>query len=296
MTYRLLIGQRSYSSWSLRGWLAFAAFDIDVEVVSTRLYSESFAEEVAAFGGTGTVPVVRTPEGGRLTDSLAIAWHLAEAYPEHGLLPEGPARAEAQSLVAEMHAGFAALRGGCPMNLRTAWAGFEPDAAVRADLARVERLWRDALGRSGGPWLCGRYSMADVFYAPVATRIATYGLPVSDQTLGYVRAHLAHPAFRRWRALGATEGPDLPQYEMPLARSPFPAAPTLPARAVEAGTPENAACPYSGEPGTHLAEIDGRIFGFCNAGCRDKTVADPMAWPAFMAICEAPRQVGVNVS
>lgn len=284
MTYRLLIGQRSYSSWSLRGWLPFAVFGIEVEVASTKIYSDAFAAEVAAFGGAGTVPVAQTPVGGRLTDSLAIAWHLAEAFPDRGLLPDGALRAEAQSIIAEMHSGFTALRGACPMNLRTAWAGFTPDAAVRRDLDRIEAIWSRALDRSGGPFLFGAYTLADVFYAPVATRIATYGLPVSDTARTYVRTHLEQPDFRRWRALGATEGADLPQYDMPLDRIPFPAPPTIEAVAVDAGTPENAACPYSGRAPTHLARIGGRVFGFCNAACRDKTVADPVAWPDFMAI------------
>lgn len=284
MTYRLLIGQRSYSSWSLRGWLPFAVFGIDVEVVTTKIYSDAFAGDVAAFGGTGTVPVVQTPEGGHLTDSIAIAWHLAEAFPDHGLLPEGRARAEAQSVIAEMHSGFPALRGACPMNLRTAWAGFEPEADVRRDLDRVDRLWSRALERSGGPFLYGGYTLADAFFAPVATRIASYGLTVSETAAAYVRTHLDQPDFRRWRALGATEGADLTQYEMALERVPFPAAPTIEAHALESGQPENEACPYSGRAPTYLADIGGRVFGFCNATCRDKTVADPEAWPDFMAI------------
>lgn len=285
MTYALLIGQRSYSSWSLRGWLAFAAFRIEVSVTSTRIYSDSFRSDVTAFGGGGTVPVARTPDGGLLTDSLAIAWHLAEAFPDRGLLPaSGPDRAEAQSLIAEMHAGFTALRGACPMNLRTGWAGFETPEAVEADLDRIDWLWSRALDRSGGPFLYGGYTLADAFYAPVATRIATYGLPVSDTARAYVATHLSEPNLRRWRALGAIEGPDIAKYDMALDPAPYPAPPTIPARAVEAGTPENAVCPYSGGPPGQLAEIGGRIFGFCNAACRDKTVADPEAWPDFMKV------------
>jgi glutathione S-transferase len=285
MTYRLLIGQRSYSSWSLRGWLPFAAFGIPVQVTSTRMYTDAFARDVAAFGGHGTVPVVQTPDGGILTDSIAIAWHLAEAFADRGLLPSDPAlRAEAQSLIAEMHSGFQPLRSNCEMNLRTAWEGFDPPPAVLADLARIEQLWSRALDRSGGPWLYGSFTLADVFYAPVATRIATYGLPVSATAQRYVEAMLAHPDLRRWRAMGAAESPDLPQYEKPLGRAPFPAPPVIAARPVASGTPENAACPYSGRPVTDLMAVDGRIFGFCNTFCRDKTVADPEAWPQFMAL------------
>ena len=288
MTYQLLIGQRGHSSWSLRGWLPFAVFGIDVAVHTTHIYSDEFAAEVAAFGGAGTVPVVRTPQGGLLTDSIAIAWHLAEAFPDRGLLPADPQdRAEAISLIAEMHSGFTALRGSCPMNLYTGWAGLETPPKVRADLDRIDAIWSRALDRSGGPFLYGDYTLADAFYAPVATRIATYGLSVSATSQAYVRTHMEQPDFRRWRAMGLAEGPELKQYDMPLDRAPFPAAPTRPARPVETGTPENAACPYSGKPVTHLAEIGGRVFGFCNAFCRDKTVADPEAWPAFMSIYDS---------
>jgi glutathione S-transferase len=158
---------------------------------------------------------------------------------------------------------------------------------VQADLDRVDTLWSRALDRSGGPFLYGDYTLADVFYAPVATRIATYGLSVSEAARAYVRTHLEQPDVRRWRAMGLAEGPELKQYDMPLERSAFPAVPTLAARPVNAGTPENDRCPYSGKPVTHLAEIGGRIFGFCNAFCRDKTVADAEAWPAFMGIYDS---------
>lgn len=285
MTYTLLIGQRSYSSWSLRGWLPFAAFDIPVQIENAVIYGDTFYDDVAAFGGNRTVPAVRTPTGGLLTDSLAIAWHLAEAFPEKGLLPSDPIdRATAMSVISEMHSGFTALRSACPMNLRTAWDGFEVSDAVQADLDRLEVMWGEALARSGGPFLFGEFTLADVFYAPVATRIATYLLPVSETLQRYVRAHLDRLDFRRWRALGDAEGPDLTQYEMPLARAPFPAAPRLPAKAVESGPSVNELCPYSGKPVAHFAEVDGRVYGFCNAGCRDKTVFDAEAWPAFMAI------------
>jgi glutathione S-transferase len=288
MTYDLLIGQRGHSSWSLRGWLPFAVFGIDVTVHTARIYSDAFAAEVAAFGGAGTVPVVKTSEGGVLTDSIAIAWHLAEAFPDKRLLPADPKdRAEALSLIAEMHSGFSALRGACPMNLYTGWADFETPPDVRADLDRIDSIWSRALDRSGGPFLYGDYTLADAFYAPVATRIATYNLSVSSAAQTYVRTHLAQPDFRRWRAMGLAEGPELPQYDMPLERSPFPALPTLDAQTLDAGSPENELCPYSGLPVTHLAEIGGRVFGFCNAFCRDKTVADAEAWPAFMRIYDS---------
>jgi glutathione S-transferase len=224
MTYSLLIGQKSYSSWSLRGWLCFAPFDIPVTVQSAVIYSDAFYEDVAAFGANRTVPAVRTPQGGMLTDSLAIGWHLAEAFPDNGLLPTDPiARAEAQSIIAEMHSGFTALRGACPMNLRTAWADFAPSDEVLADVAHIETIWTRALNRSGGPFLYGTFTLADAFYAPVATRLLTYGLPMSPAAAAYAKAVTTHPAFLSWRAEGLVEDAEVAYYDKaPLERVPFP--------------------------------------------------------------------------
>jgi glutathione S-transferase len=166
--------------------------------------------------------------------------------------------------------------------------GFETPPKVQADLDRIDALWSRALDRSGGPFLYGNYTLADAFYAPVATRIATYSLSVSETALAYVRRRTwSNPSFRRWRAMGLAEGPELKQYDMPLERAPFPAARRFPHGARRRRHAGKRRCPYSGKPVTHLAEIGGRIFGFCNAFCRDKTVADPEAWPAFMAIYDS---------
>lgn len=285
MTYDLLIGQRGYSSWSLRGWLPFDAFDIPYRLHRTEIYGPTFYDDVAAFAGGRTVPAAKAPDGSRLTDSLSIAWHLADAFPDRALLPQaGPQRAEAQCLIAEMHSGFPALRGACPMNILTGWSGFEPSQAVQTDLARLDTLWSARLDASGGPFLFGDYTLADVFFAPVAARIAGYALPVSDAAQRYVAAQLAYPSMRRWRAMAIAENRLLDVYDQPLDRMPYPAPAPLPAQAVDAGPSENTACPFSGDPVTHFLEHAGRVFGFCNAFCRDKTVADPEAWPKFMAL------------
>jgi glutathione S-transferase len=234
-----------------------------------------------------TVPSIRTPEGAIVGESLAIAEELASRHPDLPLWPSTPlARATARAATAEMHAGFGALRGDCPMNLRKAYTDFAPSDAVLADLRRLETVWDHARATCAcdRPWLCGDYGIIDAFYAPVAARIAGYGLKVSASAAAYVAAHLADPAFRRWRALALVHGPDLEQYRRNCATGAWPGPTPRTARAVDSGTPENAACPYSGNPVTHLMEMDGRTFGMCNARCRDKTVADPEAWPAFMAL------------
>ncbi len=286
MTYELAIGDRSYSSWSLRGWLLFEKFGLPVRCHTGVLYSEDFARLLAEFSPARLVPAMRTPEGEVVGDTLAIAETLAERHPEAGHWPEDPAaRARARWMAAEMHSGFTALRGDCPMNLRVSYQDAAPRAEVLDDLARVERLWANARDRFGGatPWLFGRYSAADAFFAPVATRIATYNLPVSSAAAGYVAAHLADPAFRRWRAMGLAENRVQPSYAKPFAERPWPGPAPRPATPAE-GPSENAACPCSGAPVSHFLTMEGRVWGFCNAFCRDKTLADPEAWPAFMAM------------
>lgn len=286
MTYDLAIGDRSYSSWSLRGWLLFEKFGLPVRCHSGVLYTDDFRRLLAEFAPARLVPAMRTPEGEVVADTLAIAETLAERHPEARLWPDDPAaRAMARSMAAEMHSGFTALRGDCPMNLLLSYEESAPRDAVLDDLARIETLWtraRDRFG-AGGPWLFGRYTAADAFFAPVAARIATYNLPVSAAALGYAGTHLADPSFRRWRAMGKAQNLIQPSYAKPYTERPWPGP--APLIAVEAEGPSvNDACPYSGKPVTHFLEADGKTWGFCNAFCRDKTLADPEAWPAFTAM------------
>ncbi len=273
----------------MRGWLMLECFDLPFKTTVVGLYAGTYKEELAALAPARTVPAMRTPEGGILTDSLAMAETLAEAHPDLPLYPTDPkARALARSMTCEMHSGYNALRGDCPMMLTHGWQGFTPSQDVLKDLVRIDQLWTMARQQygAGGPWLFGTYSLADVLFAPVAARIATYGLPVSDLAQDYVATHLADPAFRRWRAMGATETYTPMPYRHDLPQVPWPGPTPMNAVAVDEGSAENVACPYSGEPVTHLAQIEGRIFGFCNAFCRDKTVADAAAWPKFLGLFE----------
>lgn len=285
--YDLVIGDRAYSSWSLRGWLLFDAFGIPCRVHFARLYSDELPNMLRAYPPARTAPTIRTPDGIVMPESLAIAEELASRHPEAGLWPAGKGRAIARVLAAEMHAGFGALRSHCAMNLRVSYSDCAPPQAVLDDLQRLETIWNWAWAETGSSgWLCGGYSAADAFFAPVAARIAGHNLPVSDRAMAYVQAHLAHPSFRKWRAMGLVDGADQEFYRRDYPTRPWPGPVPMAARAVEgvAGV-LNAACPYSGQPVTHALELaDGRRFGFCNAFCRDKTGADPEAWPAFMAL------------
>lgn len=283
-SYNLLIADPSYSSWSLRGWLCFAAFNIPVSVRVTRLYELQFSTDLHAFSRLArTVPTATASDGAEMTDSLSIAEEVAQRHPEAGLLPAAPQeRALARSLMAEMHSSFHTLRGDCPMNTRTAYAKSPVSDALLSDLHRLETLWQ---GRKT-PWLFGEsYSVADAFFAPVAARIAGYNLPVSPDAKAYVEAHLHHLPFRQFRAWGQTfAAQDSYRRDYPLTDWPGPAP--LAARAANANASDsiNKSCPYSGRPVTDFLEFSGNIYGCCNPQCRDKTVLDPAAWPAFMAL------------
>lgn len=286
MTYDLYIGDRSFSSWSLRGWLMFEKFNIPYRTHMLGLYSGTLQQGLSDLAPARLVPVIRTPDGDVVGDTMAIAEVLAERHPDAGLWPKDEsARILARWLVAEMHAGFGALRDECPMQLLHQYDGFAVSPAVQSDLDRLQELWALARSRHGGdgPWLFDTYSLADAYYAPIAARIAGFGLQVDEATAIYVSEHLQDPAFRKWRAMGLTKTYDRMPYALDFPTCDWP-LPRLNAEAIDTGTAENSTCPYSGKPVTHLMEIDGRVFGFCNAFCRDKTVADPEAWPNFMEI------------
>ncbi len=225
MTYTLGIADRIYSSWSLRGWLLFARFGIAANLREGRLYTDEIVKVLADFGGARLVPAVAADDGLVVWDSLAIAETLAERHPNAGHWPVDPAlRALARSMCAEMHSGFKALRNACPMNLEHRYVGFEVTEAVRKDLDRIELIWRLARQKSGakGLWLFGDYCAADAFFAPVATRIATYCLAVGADAQAYVAAHLADDKFREWRAAGLVNFVAQPSYAMDLPTEPWP--------------------------------------------------------------------------
>ncbi|WP_068113689.1 glutathione S-transferase [Tropicimonas marinistellae] len=287
MTYELFSGEPAYSSWSLRAWLLFNRFDLQVRTTWVDFLDNSVAAQMAAHPPARTVPALRLPDGTIVWDSLALAEELASRHPEAGFWPSNSAaRAVARSLAAEMHCSFSALRNDCPMNLCVAYRDTPASDGLRADIDRIEDLWAHARAKFGaeGPWLCGSYSIADAFFAPVAARIAGYGLAISEASSTYVDAHLNDLAFRRWRALAVARGVVLPWYSRDYPRTEWPGPATRPARAVSNGPSVNAVCPFSGKPVTHFAEVDGQTIGFCNPTCRDKVVADADAWPQLQTI------------
>jgi glutathione S-transferase len=227
MTYTLFIGDRLFSSWSLRGWLMLEKFGLPFETRLLGLYSGTLAEELAPLAPARFVPVLKTPDGIVVGETLAMAETLAEAQPDAGHWPQDrAARAYARWICAEMTSGFQSLRAECPMQLAHVWQGFSPSDAVRADLARIETLWEGARAHaiSEGDWLLGAYTLADVFYAPVAARIVGYDLPVSAAAQAYCQQVVHDPAFRAWRAEGLKTSYDPFPYPQPLAHQPWPVA------------------------------------------------------------------------
>lgn len=225
MTYDLYIGDRTFSSWSLRGWLMMEKFNLPHRVHLVGLYSGTMAQEMAALHPARLVPAMRTPEGVVVGESVAMAETLAERHPDGDLWPTDPAaRAAARWICAEMAAGFSALRDTCPMQLQHVNIGFTPSDAVKADLARLEDLWSYAASQKteDGPWLFGAYSLADAFYAPVVARIIGYDLPVSDASRAYCATTLNDPAFKNWRAKGLTVTYDPFPYDMGVPTGPWP--------------------------------------------------------------------------
>jgi glutathione S-transferase len=212
----IYIGNKAYSSWSLRGWLAL------------KIAGAPFEEVVFPMNGPGspTKEIVQTSPSARVPllkhrdllvwDSLAIGEYVAELFPAAGLWPtDARARATARAVSAEMHSSFGALRSALPMNVRRAPFELPVSGDVKADIARIVALWRDCRRAhgAGGPFLFGRYCFADAMFAPVATRFRTYGVSLDESARAYVDASLAHPAVKEWVAAAEREPWRIEAYE-----------------------------------------------------------------------------------
>jgi glutathione S-transferase len=204
---RLVIGNKNYSSWSMRPWLAMKVAGIPFEETLIPLYEGDSKAAILRLSPTGKVPCLIDGEA-RVWESLAILEHLAERFPDARLWPADlAARAEARAVSAEMHAGFSALRRLLPMNM---WRPIErraltPDAA--ANVARILSLWHECRARFGadGPFLFGAFSVADAMFAPVVTRFRTYDVAVDEAALAYMAAVESLPAFKAWKAAALKE-------------------------------------------------------------------------------------------
>ncbi|NIM40408.1 MAG: glutathione S-transferase [Hydrogenophaga sp.] len=208
MPLQLFIGNKNYSSWSMRPWVLMRQAGIPFDEVLIRFDSfeadSEFKRRAKAVNPLGKVPAL-VDEGFAVWDSLAIAEYLAERFPDKGLWPaDARQRARARSVCAEMHSGFSALRNHCPMNIEASLSDtgallWRDQAGLRADVARIEAMWGELLATQPADGLLfGGFTIADAFFAPVCTRIRTYGLPVSDTVRAYVDRVLALPGVKAW--------------------------------------------------------------------------------------------------
>ena len=201
----LYVGNKNYSSWSLRPWLALEACGVPFEDVVIPFDFSAGNPKFKEISPTGRVPVLHHGDI-RVWESLAIIEYAAELFPEAGLWPEDAAeRAVARSYSMEMLSGFRALRNACPMNIRREKRAIDLPDGVMDDVERIETIWREAVARSGGPFLFGRFTAADAMFAPVVSRFEVYELTRKQSSLEYMDAVKTHPAFRKWQEAALNE-------------------------------------------------------------------------------------------
>lgn len=207
MALTLIIGNKNYSSWSFRPWIAMKAAGITFAEKVIPLYEPGSREQILSYSPAGKVPVLVDGDQ-RVWESLAILEYLAEKFPEARLWPsEAHARARARTVAAEMHSGFQALRKNCPMNF---WLPIKPRPQpddVMKNVRRIEEIWNDCRTRFGknGPFLFGTFGAADAMYAPVVSRLHSYGISISNPSRDYMDAVMGLPAWNEWRAAALKE-------------------------------------------------------------------------------------------
>ena len=221
---KLYIGNKNYSSWSMRPWVLLTQAGIPFEEVMARFDSfapdSGFKKVIGPVSPVGKVPALVDADLA-VWDTLAIAEYLAEKFPDKQLWPaDAKARARARSICAEMHSGFAALRSACPMNIEASLPeigqlAWRDKPAVRADVARLVAMWSELLAQHGGPMLFGTFSVADAYFAPVVMRLKTYALPVPEAIAAYMARVCALPGVQAW-VEGALAEHDFRDFEEPF--------------------------------------------------------------------------------
>jgi glutathione S-transferase len=214
---KLVIGNKNYSSWSMRPWLVLRANDIAFDEVFIPLYTDDKAdkERILGFTHSGKVPALIDGDV-TVWDSLSIIEYVAEKYPQAGVWPQDRARrAHARSISAEMHSGFAALRNECGMNLHRPIRAIALSDDARANVARIQEIWAECHARYGkqGPFLFGAFSGADAMFAPVVHRFRSYAIPVAPGARHYMDAMMSLPAFQEWTRAGLAETVVIERFE-----------------------------------------------------------------------------------
>ena len=229
MSLTLVIGNKNYSSWSMRPWVLLKQFGIPFEEIMLKFESADWDARIASLTPARKVPTLWDGEAGANTsiavwDTLAIAEYIAEKFPQNAIWPrDQAARAMARSISAEMHSGFSSLRSNMPMNIRSNHAGKGLNVNVAADIARIEAIWLDARERfgtrTGAPFLFGGFCAADAMFAPVVMRFATYAPPLSAATMAYCKAMTAAPGIAAWIAESKLET-EFVGFDEPYATAP----------------------------------------------------------------------------
>jgi glutathione S-transferase len=214
---KLVIGNKNYSSWSMRPWLALRGSDIPFEEIFVPIYTDDKADKdrILSFSPAGKVPILIDGDV-TVWDSLAIIEYIAERFPEAGLWPADAAeRAHARSISAEMHSGFMALRSACGMNLHRPVRAIELSEDVKANVARIEEIWIECRARyaARGPFLFGTFGAADAMFAPVVHRFRTYAIEVGAEARAYMETMTAMPAFAEWTRDGLAETLRIERFE-----------------------------------------------------------------------------------
>lgn len=221
MTLKLVIGNKNYSSWSMRAWMALRANNIDFDEVFIPLYTgEEDKKRILAFTSSGKVPAL---VDGDITiwDSLAVIEYVAERFPQVKLWPEDRARrAHARSISAEMHSGFPALRNECGMNIHRPVRATKLSDEARANITRVQDIWTECRQRHAklGPFLFGEFGAADAMFAPVVHRFRTYAIAVRPEVQAYMDTMMALPAFQEWTRLALAETIIIEKFEIEAIR------------------------------------------------------------------------------
>lgn len=209
----LYIGNKNYSSWSFRPWIAMTAAGVPFEDVVIPFDFPAGNPKFKPISPTGRVPVLHHGDV-RVWESLAIIEYVAELFPDKGLWPKSAAdRAVARSISMEMLSGFRALRGACPMNIRRPKRKIDLPDGVMDDVTRIQTIWRELRAKSGGPFLFGAFTGADAMFAPVVNRFDVYDLVADDETLAYMAAMKSHPAWLKWQEAALIEPWIVPEDE-----------------------------------------------------------------------------------
>lgn len=303
MSYTLVIEEYAYSDRSMVGWLEVDAFGIDFHPKYVPMLTDEHAAALTEYAPARSLPVLLADAHGKrslIWESAAAAEILADRHPHAGLWPQSEELKErARALAVRANCGFQSLRS-LPMNLHARYQGFSPSKAQQADVDELTELWAWALRSPDGPYLCGAsFCAADAAFAPIATRLITYGFEVPKLTMAYIETLYAHPSLRRWHACADAQLRKIECFHQDLpsrSNKGWPRQPVLPGQSYngDMGDAINDVCPFSGYPIVQdsLAEIDGLIVGFCNPFCCRRGMADAECWPTVMSAMARSKEKG----